>query len=394
MEIPNGMYARITDRSSLTIKGITVRGGVIDSDYCGNIVICLHNSTDKEITFTAGTRIGQIIFEKHGTPFIMAVDHLSETTRQKGGFGSTNKPTLGKGQRTHTHRIDDSRIIIATDSFQKTRAKVVTIPIVKPDNDNNSNDTTARDQSNDNENNNTVTIQPIDQTENLQNHTNHSQSTTDCMDQTVHKIPPDPPSPVTDSHHKLPTNTPMDRVNLALPKVVILTHDCIRMATGYTKAESLIKHMKTTGTKSVHVSNLTNDIKLDEGSTASMRSVNRTTTPVQHKIKYGDEWHMDISFGPCTAIGAITHCLVLIDRATRTHCTYLLKNLTDLLLSKVKKFISQAGKVPKTIYTDFDPKLMAGNVRIYLEEEKGIEVKVAPPSNSTKMDSSKEIGKP
>ena len=40
MEIPNGMYTRITDRSSLTIKGITVRSGVINSDYCGNIMIC------------------------------------------------------------------------------------------------------------------------------------------------------------------------------------------------------------------------------------------------------------------------------------------------------------------------------------------------------------------
>ena len=158
------------------------------------------------------------------------------------------------------------------------------------------------------------------------------------------------------------------------------------MATGYTKAESLIKHMKTIGTKSVHVSNLQNDTKLDEGSTASMRSVNRSTTPVKHKIKYGDEWHMDIGFGPCTAIGRITHCLILINRATRTHRTYPLKNLTDSLLSKVKKFISQAGRTPKTIYTDFDPKLMAGNVWKYLEEDKGIDIRAAPPEQQHKND--------
>ena len=204
------------------------------------------------------------------------------------------------------------------------------------------------------------------------------------MDQTVHKIPPDPPSQEPHSRHELPTNTPVDRVNLALPKVVTLTCDCIRMATGFTKAESLIKHMKTTGTKLVHISNLTNDTKLDGGSTTSMQSVNKTTTPVQHMIKYGNKWHMDIGFGPCTAIGGITHCLVLIDRATRTHRTYPLQNLTNSLLSKVKEFVSQAGRIPKTIYTDFDPKLMAGDVRKYLEEEKGIEVKVPPPEQQHK----------
>ena len=134
MEIPNSMYAWLTDRSSLAIKGIIIRGGDIDSNYRGNIMICLHNSTDKEITLTTGTRIGQMIFEKHGTPYIIAVDHLRETTWQEGWFGSTNKPTPTHGQRTHTHHIDDSRVIIATDGFQKTQAKVVTIPVVVPDN--------------------------------------------------------------------------------------------------------------------------------------------------------------------------------------------------------------------------------------------------------------------
>ena len=119
---------------------------------------------------------------------------------------------------------------------------------------------------------NIITIQPLGQTHNiLQNQSDQDSTlTTDCMDQTVHKIPPDPPSQEPHSHHKLLTNTPVDQVNSGLPKVVTLTHDHIRMATGFMKAESLIKHMKTIGTKSMHVSNLTNDTKLDEGSTASM----------------------------------------------------------------------------------------------------------------------------
>ena len=175
------MYARLIDRSSLAIRGITVRGGVIDSDYRCNIMICLHNSTDEDITFQAGTRIGQMIFEKHGAPFIIAVNHLSETTRQQGGFGSTNKTTPEKGQRTHTHRIDDSRVIIATDGFRKTRAKVVTILIVEPDTDNSSDGTTPETSNPDNDNDNVVTIQPIDTTDSQ--HVPDSRSITDTMDQ-------------------------------------------------------------------------------------------------------------------------------------------------------------------------------------------------------------------
>ena len=37
MTIPSGYYGRIADRSGIALKGIISAGGVVDSDYRGNI---------------------------------------------------------------------------------------------------------------------------------------------------------------------------------------------------------------------------------------------------------------------------------------------------------------------------------------------------------------------
>ena len=80
MEIPKGMYARLADRSGLAVKGILVWGGVIDSDYQGNIILCLHNSTDKPFKIEKDMQVSQMIFEKHGSPYTLPVKYLSTTT--------------------------------------------------------------------------------------------------------------------------------------------------------------------------------------------------------------------------------------------------------------------------------------------------------------------------
>jgi len=44
IEIPIGQYGRIAERSGLALKGIAVGGGVIDSDYRGEIKVILRNT--------------------------------------------------------------------------------------------------------------------------------------------------------------------------------------------------------------------------------------------------------------------------------------------------------------------------------------------------------------
>lgn len=96
MEIPSGRYGRIASRSSMALKGIDVKAGVVDSDYRGEIIVLLHNTTNSDFVINMGDRIAQIIIEAHFTPTFVIVDDdycISQTKRGDGGFGSTNTIT-------------------------------------------------------------------------------------------------------------------------------------------------------------------------------------------------------------------------------------------------------------------------------------------------------------
>ena len=95
--------------------------------------------------------------------------------------------------------------------------------------------------------------------------------------------------------------------------------------------------------------------------------------------KPGENWHVDIGFGPCTAIGGIKYSLYFVERATRTQRIYPLANLTSSLLTGFQKFRRDCGKsTPTTIYTDFDPKLIQGQVSEFLLGQ-NIHILAAPP---------------
>jgi dUTP pyrophosphatase len=89
---PDNTYAQIMSRSSLAIQGITCYGGVIDPDFCGELCLLLHNSTDKSHLVTKGDCIAQLIFIYYSTPAIQPTDKLDSTIQGDGAFGSTNNP--------------------------------------------------------------------------------------------------------------------------------------------------------------------------------------------------------------------------------------------------------------------------------------------------------------
>lgn len=92
MAIPKGYYGHLTDRSGLAAKnGITVLGGVIDSDYRGEIHVILHNAGNDRFVVSPGDRIAQIIFRRHYDAKWEEVPELPETERGEGGLGSTGK---------------------------------------------------------------------------------------------------------------------------------------------------------------------------------------------------------------------------------------------------------------------------------------------------------------
>lgn len=92
MEIPEGLVGLIYARSGLASKrGLAPANkvGVIDSDYRGEIMVALHNHSDKEQTVADGERIAQIVFAPYYAAEFNVVDELSDTVRGVGGFGST-----------------------------------------------------------------------------------------------------------------------------------------------------------------------------------------------------------------------------------------------------------------------------------------------------------------
>ena len=92
VEIPEGYCGLVFARSSMGAKrGLAPANkvGVIDADYRGEIMVALHNHSEKPATVEYGERIAQLAI----VPFLKAEfeesDELSDTVRGTGGFGST-----------------------------------------------------------------------------------------------------------------------------------------------------------------------------------------------------------------------------------------------------------------------------------------------------------------
>lgn len=91
VEIPTGYEIQIRPRSGLAIKnGVTVLNspGTIDSDYRGEIKVILYNTKNYGFKINKGDRIAQMVLSKVEKMELFG-DHLSETERNHGGFGST-----------------------------------------------------------------------------------------------------------------------------------------------------------------------------------------------------------------------------------------------------------------------------------------------------------------
>lgn len=92
LEIPDGLVGLVFARSGLATKrGLAPANkvGVIDSDYRGEVMVCLYNQGQTEQSIEAGERIAQISFMPYYAADFVLSDTLEETARGNGGFGST-----------------------------------------------------------------------------------------------------------------------------------------------------------------------------------------------------------------------------------------------------------------------------------------------------------------
>lgn len=94
VEIPLGYEIQIRPRSGLALKhGITLPNtpGTIDSDYRGPLGVLLINLGSEPYIIQHGERIAQLVIAPVLQAGFTLVEHISESARGEGGFGSTGK---------------------------------------------------------------------------------------------------------------------------------------------------------------------------------------------------------------------------------------------------------------------------------------------------------------
>ena len=86
ISLPENSYGSMRDKSSLAAKGISTLGGVIDSDYTGEIIVIM-TSLIEPIKIKKRRKIAQLIVSNIMYPKIKKVKYLKETERNDKGFG-------------------------------------------------------------------------------------------------------------------------------------------------------------------------------------------------------------------------------------------------------------------------------------------------------------------
>ena len=92
--IPPGFEGQVRPRSGLALRhGITVLNapGTIDADFRGELGVLLVNLGQEPFTVARGERIAQLVVAPVTRAELYAVEHLDETARGSGGYGSTGR---------------------------------------------------------------------------------------------------------------------------------------------------------------------------------------------------------------------------------------------------------------------------------------------------------------
>ena len=90
ISLPENSYASIRDKSSLASKGLLTLGGVIDSDYAGEIIVIM-TPLIESIKIKKGQKIAQLIVSNITYLKIKKVKYLKETERNDKGFAEMGK---------------------------------------------------------------------------------------------------------------------------------------------------------------------------------------------------------------------------------------------------------------------------------------------------------------
>lgn len=93
LEMNSNLHAEVRSKSGLSSLGVFVVNspGTIDSDYRGEIQVILGKLTKDSYFIQPNEKIAQIVFSPTLKTKIVLASELTETKRNKSGFGSSGK---------------------------------------------------------------------------------------------------------------------------------------------------------------------------------------------------------------------------------------------------------------------------------------------------------------
>ena len=92
-------------------------------------------------------------------------------------------------------------------------------------------------------------------------------------------------------------------------------------------------------------------------------------SPVLRLDNFFDAAHMDITYGDLVSPRGIKFALIVVDYKSRYTYVLPLRNCqSSMIIQALQQLKLMAGKLPKTLYTDFDPKLLSSTVLFYCAE--------------------------
>lgn len=90
IQIPHGHVGHVWDRSGLGRKGVRVLAGVIDSDYEGELVVCVALFGQETISIRPGDRVAQLVIVPLAQVTVREDwDPTRKSSRGTAGFGSS-----------------------------------------------------------------------------------------------------------------------------------------------------------------------------------------------------------------------------------------------------------------------------------------------------------------
>ena len=93
LALPEGYVGLVHPRSGLAARhGLSIVNapGTVDAGYRGEIKVCLVNLDPREpVVLRRGDRIAQLVVQRFERAAFLQVEHLPESVRGSGGYGST-----------------------------------------------------------------------------------------------------------------------------------------------------------------------------------------------------------------------------------------------------------------------------------------------------------------